>query len=309
MLGLIQPRRHASTQVFDLSAAMAAVEHTLAMIEFDPRGRVLWANANFAGAMGYSPSELPGMTHRQFCTLEYANSSAYAKLWKELGSGRSFQEKVMRVTKDRRILWFEATYSPVFDATGRVQGIIKVATDITAREEAAVDVIGHLQAMAEKLLTRAERGIASSHALEAAINGLAADTDENIKVLQTLEQNAGAVREITATIREVASQTNLLSLNAAIEAAHAGEHGLGFGVVAAEVRKLANQTEESTKKVRVCLAGITEQVEKVAKRAKRSHSAITGSQLRIRQAVLEFSDIGLAARELDEQARKVADIL
>lgn len=309
MLGLVHPKRHASTQVFDLGAAMAAVEHSLAMIEFDHQGTVLWANANFARAMGYAPPDLPGMMHRQFCTPEYANSTAYKQLWKELNSGRSFQEKVMRVAKDGRILWFEATYSPVFDEAGRVQGIIKVATDITAREEAAADVIGHLQAMAETLLTRAEGGIAGSQAIEAAINGLVADTEENIKVLQTLEQNAEVVREMTAAAREVASQTNLLSLNAAIEAAHAGERGLGFGVVAAEVRKLAVQAEESTKKARTHLVGIAEQVEKIAKRAKRSQSAITGSQQRIRQAVHEFSDIGLAARELERQARKVAEIL
>lgn len=300
---------YSSSQVLEQNAVLAAIEQSLAMIEFDTEGKVLWANDNFARAMGYEAAEMVGMIHRQFCTREFVNSSEYTTLWKELKSGRPFQEKILRVSKNQHLLWFEATYTPVYDTEGHVQAVIKVATDITARENGATQMTSDLQQMAEDLLRRAEEGISSSRQVATAIERVVQESNDNMQTLQLLEDKADSVRYSMKIIRDVASQTHLLALNAAIEAAHAGEYGRGFSVVATEVRKLSKQAEEATKEVNANLEAIATQVAEIAKGTHRSQNVIMDSQRLTQQAVDEFTGIGQAALQLDTQAKRLAEML
>ncbi|MGO4547359.1 methyl-accepting chemotaxis protein [Paenibacillus sp. 2TAB23] len=304
MSGLLT-NNYTTTQVLDQDSVLTAVEQSLAMIEFDAQGKVLWVNANFAQAMGYQSEEMLGMMHRQFCSTDFVNSAEYALLWDNLRSGRPFQDKILRMTKNGSMIWLEATYMPIRNAEGHVEAVLKIATDINIREQATAKITGELLEMSEELLGRAKMGIAQSQDVELAIEKVVSETDGMMVLLRELEKQTELISGIVRTIRDVATQTNLLALNAAIEAAHAGEHGRGFNVVATEVRNLAGQVQEATKEVGTYVEGIVTRVHEMTKGTTQSKSAVAVSQQRIQQAVNEFMGIGEAAVQLDAQAKEL----
>lgn len=297
------------TQVLDQSAVLAALEQSLAMIEFDPYGEVLWANHLFAEAMGYKVEELPGRHHRQFCTSQFVQSREYEIFWENLRNEKYFQKKIQRVTKLGNIIWLEATYAPVFSKDGSVQAVIKIATDITAREAGTAKVTYELQEMAADLKERSREGTTRSHEVFAAINHIVQQTNEKREVLQTLIAQSEAIRGIVTTIGEIATQTNLLALNAAIQAAHAGEYGRAFNVVAGEVQKLAGQAKEATQEAQANTAKIIDQVQDINTRTKQLEETISKCHSYIEQSVHEFTGIGESAHKLDLQATTLVDQL
>lgn len=298
-----------SSQVLEQSAVFRALEHSLAMIEFNVTGEVLWVNDIFAKAMGYSKEEMIGLKHRQFCPRHITEHKSYHMFWKRLREGQVFQEKVQRITKNGSSLWLEATYSPVRDEEGNVVGVVKVATDITERELSMKQVVEDLKEMSAKLLERAEVGIQHSQSVNASFNHIANETDQNMSLLKGLTEQVESISSIAATINSISSQTQLLALNAAIEAAHAGSYGNGFSVVAAEIRKLATNSKEAIIKVDQYVKAIHAEVEKVSSGTSRAKTTVFTNRDLVKQASEEFIIVGEAARGLDRQAQSLAAII
>lgn len=295
-----------STQVLEETAVLAALEQSLAMIEFNMQGEVLWANEQFARTMGYSSSELVGKHHRMFCSSDFADSQEYGAFWDHLRNGKPFQQKIARVAKSGEIVWLEATYMPVLIEHGQSIAVLKVATDITTREEAASRMTDQLQFMAADLLGRTEAGVRRNHEIASAIQQVAEDSERNLRFLGELEEQTKAVNGIVQMIHDFSSQTHLLGLNAAIEAAHADEHGRGFQVVATEVRKLAQHVQEAAAEIQAVVEGIFDKVDGISGGMRSSQNAIAECRHQIQQATAEFANIGEAAGRLDEQAKTLS---
>ncbi|WP_285835459.1 methyl-accepting chemotaxis protein [Sporosarcina sp. NCCP-2716] len=248
-------------QAIEAMQVLDALEANLAMVKFDRDGNVLWANENFARTLGYSIHEIRTMQHRQFCTEEFRGSKLYTDLWKTLREGRKYQSKIYRVKKSGDLVCLEATYIPVKNEKGDVTAVLKIATDITERENETVGVVSQLKSLSE--------------GLSEAITDTAV---KNRKAIKSLEQETETIRKVSASIRSISVQTNILALNAAIEAARAGEQGRGFQVVATEVRKLAGDVNAAIEKVNSHIDQMAAEVSKVSSLTESSQTTVSATQ-------------------------------
>ena len=131
----------------DLEAKNEAINKSLASIEFDMDGRILWANQNFLATMGYGLDEIVGQHHRIFVDPVDAAGADYREFWAKLKRGEFTVAEYRRVTKAGREIWLQASYNPITDETGRSYKVIKFASDITAKKQIATDYAGQIAAI------------------------------------------------------------------------------------------------------------------------------------------------------------------
>lgn len=134
-----------------------------------------------------------------------------------------------------------------------------IASAMTELSATAQEVSGHA-ANAASLANEADKaakdGSNTMNTAQSSINNLAAQISETVSAVKKLEEDTNNVGTVLSVIRGIAEQTNLLALNAAIEAARAGEQGRGFAVVADEVRTLAQKTQQSTAEIEEIIVNV-----------------------------------------------------
>lgn len=128
-----------------LLQTLTAIGHSQAVIEFDPHGNILDANANFLAVTGYTLDAIRGKHHRLFVDNEYAESADYREFWASLARGESHSGEFRRRNRRGEPIWIQASYCPVLNKAGQVTRIIKVAADITAQKLQHLDFLGQIE--------------------------------------------------------------------------------------------------------------------------------------------------------------------
>ncbi|MCP1510418.1 methyl-accepting chemotaxis protein [Pseudomonas marginalis] len=280
---------------------ITALVRSTAVIEFDLDGHVLTANERFLNAMGYSLAQIQGKHHRMFCEPAEYNSAEYQNFWKRLNAGEFVAERFKRVDSHGRAVWLEATYNPVLDANDRLYKVVKFATVITEqvnREQAIAEAANIAYSTSLHTDSSAQRGTTVVTQAVDVMRELAHHMQRAGEGIEALNAQSQVIGSIVKTISGIAEQTNLLALNAAIEAARAGEQGRGFAVVADEVRQLASRTSKATEEI----VGVVRQNQDMARDAV---NLMTDGRQQAEQGLALAAEAGTVIVEIQDGAQKV----
>ena len=280
-----------------------ALMRSTAVIEFNLNGEVLSANDRFLRTMGYTLEQVRGKHHRMFCEPEEYNSATYQAFWDKLRRGEFVAERFKRIDAHGRTVWLEASYNPIIDAHDVLYKVVKFATVITEQvnQENAVaqaaDIAYSNSIATDESARRATEVVTQTVEV---MRGLETYMQDAASGIEALDKQSQIIGSIIKTISDIAGQTNLLALNAAIEAARAGEQGRGFAVVADEVRQLASRTSSATEEI----ARVVQQNEQLAKAAV---DIIDSSKRQAEQGLALAGQTGTVIVEIQDGAQKVVN--
>ncbi len=184
----------------DYQGQINAISRAQAVIEFTLDGKILKANENFLGAMGYRLDEVVGKHHSIFVHDKTVQSAEYKEFWTSLARGEYRADEFLRVDKNGNDVWIQASYNAILDVDGNPVKVVKYATDITASKRAVQQLSDGLAKLAEGDLT-------------ARIEG---DIDPNFEAVKasynsTMERLSTLVKDIKQASRSMALDTEDIS--------------------------------------------------------------------------------------------------
>lgn len=181
-----------------------AIDAAYAYIEFDLTGNIMTFNKNFQEAMGYTIDDVKGKHHRIFVTSSFSNSAQYAQMWDDLRAGKTISGAFMRLTKSGKEIWLQSVYAPVKDEMGRVQKVVKIATDVTKEK----DMIRSVEETARVLSASSQELTATAGEMSSAASKT---NSESVVAASAAEEVAAGVQTVAANIEEMVASIKEIS--------------------------------------------------------------------------------------------------
>jgi methyl-accepting chemotaxis protein len=186
-----------------------------------------------------------------------------------------------------------------------VEDVSREMSDLSATIE---EITSTAESVADRAQKTAERGETGQRAAESALDDLEAIQTQTNVTVETVEELAGRmdeIDEIVEFITDIAEQTNILALNANIEAARAGAAGSGFAVVASEVKDLAEETKTATEEIEAVVSEIREQTETTVDDMAEVSERVDDGTMTVEEALNALDEIAEQARETNHGVQEI----
>lgn len=239
-----------------------------------------------------------GELARDFEQMSYSLSDMIAKV-----KGHGIQ---MRVASFQVASLSEEILCASQQEENRSSEVTEATEHLITASQTNLDLAGEALEIVIESEKQALAGIAAVDATIVEMENSVKEVNHTSSEIQELEEASQHIYDITGTIHQIADQTNLLALNAAIEAARAGEHGRGFAVVADEVRNLATKTSEATVEITKLIKVLREKVEQSIESMDRAAKHVFESQNRAAETASAINAIGDSVQHISQSNQQIS---